>query len=184
MPAELTPLAQGVFAWLQAPPGHGRANAGVVVDSDGLTLIDTLMVPSQVEPFVDAVAALESPVPRVVLTSSLIPFVGGSASFQQAAFYGSAHTSELLDLPANVAGYRRLHPDYAAEFDEDLTTRPISHVVDAAVALTSAVEVVPVDGPSPGNLVVLVPGAGICFAGELCSFGATPLGFRPTSKPG
>jgi glyoxylase-like metal-dependent hydrolase (beta-lactamase superfamily II) len=167
-----------VYAWLQRPPGHGRANAGVVVDADGLTLVDTLMVPSQVEPFAEAIAAFELPVPRVVLTSSLIPFVGGSAWFQQAAFYGSEHTSDLLDLPANVPGYRLLHPDFAAEFADDLATRPVSHVVDAPAALSDAVEVIPVVGPSPGNLVGLVPGAGICFAGELCSFGVTPLGFE------
>jgi glyoxylase-like metal-dependent hydrolase (beta-lactamase superfamily II) len=113
-----------------------------------------------------------------VLTSGLIPFVGGSSWFQQAAFYGSEHTSNLLDLPPNVAGYRLLHPDFAGEFDDDLATRPISHVVDAPAALSDAVEVVPVIGPSPGNLVVLLPGAGVCFAGELCSFGVTPLGFE------
>lgn len=178
MAAELTPLAQGVFAWLQEPAGHDRPNAGAVIDPDGVTLIDTLMVPSQFEPFAEAVEALGFPIRRVVLTSSHIPYVGGSSRFQQAAFYGTPHTSDLLDLPPNVAGYRRLHPTFAAEFPDDLATRPISHTVDRAAALTAALQVVPLAGPSAGNLAVLVPGASVCFAGALCSFGTTPLAFE------
>jgi cyclase len=176
--AELTPLAQGVFAWLQEPPGHGRPNAGAVIDPDGVTLIDTLMVPSQWEPFAEAVEALGFPIRRVVLSSSHIPYVGGSSRFQQAAFYGTQHTSDLLDLPPNVAGYRRLHPTFAAEFPDELVTRPVSHTVDRPAALTAAVQLVPLAGPSPGNLAVVVPGASVCFAGALCNFGTTPLAFE------
>jgi cyclase len=175
---ELTPLAQGVFAWLAERPGAGRANAGVVVDADGLTLIDTLMVPSQWEPFAEVVEGLGHPIRRAVLTSSHIPYVGGSPRFWQAAFYGTSHTSELMDLPPNVAGYRRLYPEYGDEFDDELSTRPVTHVVDEPAPLTAAVHLQPLPGPSPGNLVALVPAAGICFTGDLCSFGVTPLGFE------
>lgn len=178
MASGLTVLAQGVLAWLAPEPGHGRPNAGVVVDGDGITVIDTLMVPSQWEPFAAAVEAFELPIRRVVLSSSQIPYVGGSARFRQAAVYGTGRTSDLLDLPANVAGYRRLHPDFAAELDDELVTRPVTHTVDVAAALTPALQLFPLDGPSPGNLVAAAPGAGICFAGALCSFGATPLGFE------
>ena len=34
-------LDAGVYAWLQVPGGRGRPNAGAVVDSDGVTVIDT-----------------------------------------------------------------------------------------------------------------------------------------------
>ena len=54
----LTPLAPGVSAWLDPEPGPGHPNAGVVVDEDGITVIDTLCVPSQFGPFADAVDAL------------------------------------------------------------------------------------------------------------------------------
>lgn len=174
----LVPLAQGVYAWLAAGVGHGRPNAGVVVDTDGLTLIDTLMVPSQVEPFAAAVEAFALPIRRVVLTSSHIPYVGGTSRFWQAAFYGTEHTSDQLDLPANVAGYRLLNPDFAAEFADDLQTRPVTHTVTEAAALTAAAQVAPARGETDGNLFVVVPGAGVCFAGALCSFGVVPLGFE------
>jgi glyoxylase-like metal-dependent hydrolase (beta-lactamase superfamily II) len=176
--ASLTQLAPGVYAWLAAPTGHGRANAGAVIDADGLTLIDTLMVPSQVEPFALAVEAFELPLRRVVLTSPHIPYVGGSSRFWQAAFYGSEHTSGQLDLPPNVAGYRLLNPDFAAEFPDDLTTRPITHTVTEAAMLTAAAQVVPAAGETAANLFVVVPGAGVCFGGALCSFGVVPLGFE------
>src|SRR4051812_20983995 len=136
MAASLEPLAQGVFAWLAEPAGHGRTNAGVVIDVDGVTVIDTLMVASQWEPFAEAVEAFGLPVRRVVLSSSQIPFVGGSARFAAAAVYGSARTSDLLDLPANVAGYRLLHPAFAAELDDELVTRPVTHTVNEPAALT------------------------------------------------
>jgi glyoxylase-like metal-dependent hydrolase (beta-lactamase superfamily II) len=176
--AALTVLAQGVFAWLADPPAHGRANAGVVIDADGVTVIDTLMVPSQWEPFAEAVEALGRPIRRVVLSSSHIPFVGGSARFRQAAVYGTSYTSDLLDLPANVAGYRLLHPSFAGELDDELVTRPVTHIVDVAAELTPALHLFPLDGPSPGNLVAVAPGAGVCFGGALCSFASTPLGFE------
>jgi cyclase len=81
----LTQLGQGVYAWLQTPPGHGVANAGVVIDEDGITVVDTLMTKSQWEPFGAAVDAFGLPIRRVVLTSSHIEFVGGTPRFWSAA---------------------------------------------------------------------------------------------------
>jgi glyoxylase-like metal-dependent hydrolase (beta-lactamase superfamily II) len=178
MVAALTGLAQGVYAWLAEPFGHGCANGGVVIDADGVTVVDTLMVASQWEPFATAVEAFGLPIRRVVLSSSHIPYVGGSARFRQAAVYGTSHTSDLLDLPANVAGYRRLYPAFAGELPDDLVTREVTHTVDVAAALTPALHLHPLDGPSPGCLAAVVPGAGICFAGAVCCFGSTPLGFE------
>jgi hypothetical protein len=40
----LEQLVAGVYAWLELPGGIGRANGGVVVDEDAVTVIDTLMV--------------------------------------------------------------------------------------------------------------------------------------------
>ena len=67
---ELSPLAPGVHAWLADEPAHGHANAGVIVDADGITIVDALAVPSQYEPFADAVDAIGMPIKRLVLTSS------------------------------------------------------------------------------------------------------------------
>lgn len=175
--AALTPLVPGVYAWLEEPPTIGRPNAGVVVDEDGLTVIDTLMVPSQSARVAAAVAELGRPVPRVVLTSGHIEFAGGTSRFPLAAVYGSALTSDHLDQPPNVDAYKAFMPDFAEEFD-GLETRPVSHIVDDAVMVSAAVEVIPARGHTPGNLLVRVPAAGILFAGGMCSFGVTPLAFQ------
>ena len=41
--------------------------------------------------------------------------------------------------------------------------------------LTPAAVAVPMTGQQAENLVVVVPGAGIVFAGAMCTFGVTPL---------
>lgn len=175
--ASLTALVPGVYAWLEEPPAIGRPNAGVVIDQDGATVVDTLMVPSQSASLAAAISQLGRPVPRVVLTSGHVEFAGGTSQFPLAAVYGSALTSEQLDQPPNVEAYKAFMPEFAEEFD-GLTTRPVSHLVDSPVMLTPAVELIPVQGHTPGNLLVRVPAAGVLFGGGMCSFGVTPLAFQ------
>ena len=64
MSGSLEQMGPGVLAWLDDDPGPGRPNAGVVIDDDGLTLVDTLMVASQWEPFAAAIEALDRPIRR------------------------------------------------------------------------------------------------------------------------
>ncbi|MGH9285007.1 MAG: MBL fold metallo-hydrolase, partial [Acidimicrobiales bacterium] len=173
----LEELAQGVYGWFGRPPGRGRANAGLVIDEDGITVIDTLMVPSQSQPFAEAVAALGHPVRRVVLTSGQIEYAGGTGQFRLASVFGTDLTSAQLDQPPNVPAYQRFMPAFAAEF-ADLVTRPVSHVVDAPVMLTPAADLLVAAGHTPANLMVHLPAAGILFAGGMCAFGVTPLAFQ------
>ena len=95
----LDPLATGVFGWFQWPPARGRANAGVVVDADGITVVDTLMTPDQWGPFATAIEESGLPVRRAVLTSSSVEFAGGTGRFKLAAVYGSPQASVHLDQP-------------------------------------------------------------------------------------
>jgi cyclase len=169
----LQPLDIGVLAWLQQPGSRGRANAGVIVDADGVTVVDTLMTPDQYEPFAAEVEAIGLPVRRIVLTGSSVEQAGGTGRFKLAAVYGSRQASIHLDQPPNVDSWRSLYPE-AEGFDE-VTTRPVSHVVADDVQLTPAVTVVATGGQMAENLVALVPGAQVLFAGAMCSFGAAPL---------
>lgn len=170
-------LDAGVYAWLQEPSRFGRPNAGVIVEDDGVTVVDTLMVPSQWTPFAAAVTDLGLPVRRVVLTSSHIEFVGGTGVFRLSAIYGSRQTSAHLDQPADVDVFRHLLPEFADEFVE-VTTRPVSHLVTESAMITPAVGAIATGGELVENLMALVPGAGILFAGAMCSFGVTPLCFQ------
>jgi glyoxylase-like metal-dependent hydrolase (beta-lactamase superfamily II) len=172
VPLEL--LDAGVLAWLQLPPRRGRPNAGVVVDADGVTVVDTLMTPDQYEPFAAAVGELGLPIRRCVLTGSGVEQAGGTGRFGLAAVYGSRQASVHLDQPPNVDSWRSLFPDEAGAFD-DVVTRPVSHMVASDVQLTDAVAVLTTGGQMAENLVAVVPGAHILFAGAMCSFGAVPL---------
>lgn len=177
MRGELTELGDGVWAWLADTPGHGRPNAGVILDDDGTTVVDALMTPSQWLPFGSAVSDAGLLVRRVVLTSSHIEYVGGAAQFLTAGRYGRSQTSAHLDQPANLDGYRRLFPDQADEFDDRMVTKPITHVVDEPAWLSVRALAVPVTGQQAENLVVQVPDANVLFAGAMCSFGVTPNAF-------
>ncbi|HLG00137.1 MAG TPA: MBL fold metallo-hydrolase, partial [Acidimicrobiia bacterium] len=115
---QLERVADGVWVWLQPNGESGVSNAGVIADDDGLTVVDTLMVPSQWEPFKAAVDDLGAPVRRVVLTHAHVDHVGGTSAFPLAAIYGSPATSELLTQPPLTEAYKAFMPAFADEFDD------------------------------------------------------------------
>jgi len=176
----LTELGDGVYAWLLPGGETGVANAGVVVDDDGLTVIDTLMVRTQWEPFAAAVTALGLPVRRTILTHAHIDHVGGTKAFPASAIYGTPVTSDALDQPMPIDGYKQFMPAFAEEFDDlaELGTRPVTHLVDGAAQLTPRIELLPASGHTAGDLLVLVADTDLCFAGDLCFFGVTPLALQ------
>jgi len=145
-----------------------------VVDADGITLVDALMTPGQYEPLAAALDELGLPVRRIVLTGSGVEQAGGTGRFALAGVYGSRQASVHLDQPPNVDSWRALFPADAGELDE-VVTRPVSHVVASDVQLTDAVIVLTTGGHMHENLVAVVPGAQVLFAGAMCSFGAAPL---------
>ena len=174
--AELVTLADGVSVWLQHPAGHGMTNAGVVVDEDGITVVDALLVPSQAAPLARELDRLGRRVRRLVYSSSHIEFTGGSTMFPLAARYGTTQTSVLLDQPPNPAAWGRLHRGHDDEFAE-LTTRPVSHTVTEPAWLSVAVTASPTGGQQSENLVVQVPSTGVVFLGAMGCFATTPLAF-------
>ncbi len=174
--ASMHALAAGLSAWLADGARPGHANAGVIIDDDAVTVVDTLTTPGRAAPLAAELEPLEIPVRRVVLTSSHTEYSGGTTAFPLAAVYGTAQISSHLDLPPNVEGVGRLYPDLEPELRE-LVTRPVSHVVQEPAWLSPTAIAVPVTGQLAENLVVQVPAAGTVFAGAMCSFGVTPLAF-------
>jgi cyclase len=172
----LAELDTGVLAWL-GEGGHGRPNAGAVVDADGITVVDSLLVPAQWGPFAEALAGLGVPVRRLVLTSSGIEFAGGTTGFPAAAIYGRTQTSVHLDQPPVPDVWTALYPDHAGELAE-LVTKPVSHIVDTDVVVSDAVTLVATGGQQAENLVAVVAGAAVVFAGAMCSFGSAPLCYQ------
>ena len=179
-PIRLAEIADGVLVWLQPGGETGVSNAGVVVDDDGLTVIDTLMVRSQWEPFAAAVHGLDLPVKRVVLTHAHVDHVGGTKAFPAAAVCASTPTSALLDQDMPIEAYKAFMPAFDAEFDDlaELGTRPVTHLVDESAQLTPRIELLPATGHTGGDLMALVADVDVCFAGDLCFFGVAPLAFQ------
>ncbi len=174
-------LAQGVYAFVDPEPGFGQSNIGLVVDEDGLTVIDTGATPARAQSAREMIMELTEPlglrIKRIVVTSSRIPFAGGTNAFWPAAYYGTQATSDQLDDPVNPLALQRLLPHLADVYDFGFTTRPITHIVDESAWLTGSIQVVPAPGESPMNVMVVAPESGIVFAGALASFGVTPLAF-------
>jgi glyoxylase-like metal-dependent hydrolase (beta-lactamase superfamily II) len=168
-------LVPGAYVWLDPDGGPCHPNAAALVDDDGVTVVDTLLAPSQFQEFGDEVESLGLPVRRTVLTSSHLEFAGGTSRFRLAAIYGTRQASTHLDQPPDPDVCRRLYPAFADEFTDDMRTRPVSHVVDAAVQLTPTLAVYPTAGQAAENLVVLAPESQVLFAGAMASFGTAPV---------
>ncbi|MFV0258912.1 MAG: hypothetical protein ACK5PP_10750 [Acidimicrobiales bacterium] len=175
----LVELAQGVFAWIDPVPGYGHTNVGLVIDQDGLTVMDTTATPAAGAAvrgaILDLTGELGLPIKRVTVSSSRVAFSGGTSSFWPAAYYGTETTSDELDLAADPTPFRLLLPDLADAYDDEFSTREITHVVDEPAWLSAAARAVPLPGEAGENLVVGVPTAGVVYAGALASFGVTPL---------
>lgn len=174
---QLVSLAPGLYVWQSHQSTKGHPNAGVIVDTDGVTLVDTLMVPEQYDQLGEVLDGWGLPLRRLVLTSSHIDLVGGTRRFWMAACYGSQQISDRLDLPPNVDGYRAMMPEFAASFPDDLRTRPVSHLITQAARITDAAVIHPTRGQIDENLVVTAPAADVVFAGAMACFGTTPLAF-------
>lgn len=177
----LVDLGPGVYAFVHPRPRYGDANVGLVVDADGLTVVDTTATPERAADLDQQIRAFTAdlglPLRRVVLSSSRVPFTGGSEVFRLAGFFGTSVTSDQLDAPVNLSAVRALLPHLAGAYDEDFRTRPVTHIVDETAWLTPAAVGVPLRAESPANLVLQVSGADAVFAGAVCSFGVTPLAF-------
>jgi cyclase len=173
-------IADGVLVWLQPGGESGVSNAGVVIDDDGVTVVDTMMVRSQWEPFAAAVQALQRPISRLVLTHAHVDHVGGTRAFPTPKVLGSLQTSQLLEGAMPIDAYKSFMPAFTDEFDDldELGTRQVTHLVTDAARLSARVEVIPASGHTAGDLLVLVEDADVLFAGDLCFFGVTPLAFQ------
>lgn len=167
----------GVLAWMHDECRPGASNSGIVIDEDGLTVIDAQLTPRLGAELFVAASELGLPIRRLALTSSHMPFVGGSSAFTLPAVYGTRQVSAHLDQPANLDTCRALYPDDVDELMaiEETACRRVTHTVAEGAWLSPSVVVAPVSGELDENLIVQVPGAQVVFAGAMCSFGVTPM---------
>ncbi len=166
---------------MSSDPRYGNANVGLVVEADGLTLIDTLATPALAAAADAEIDALTQGsglrLRRVVLTSSRLPFTGGTSVFWRSAFYSSEPVGDQLDLPVDPELLGRLIPHHRRAYRADFGTRPVTHTITEPAALTAATVVHLFPGEGHANVVVQVPAVDVVFLGALGSFGVTPLAF-------
>lgn len=167
----------GAQAWMHDEVRPGASNSGVVVDDDGITVVDAQLTPRLGAELFAVVDGLGLPVRRLALTSSHMPFVGGSSAFTLPAVYGTPQVSAHLDQPANLDTCRALYPDDVDDLlaIAELGCRRVTHTVTEGAWLSSSVVAAPLSGELDENLIVQVPEAQVVFAGAMCSFGVTPM---------
>lgn len=167
----------GTWAWMHDERRPGATNSGIIADEDGFTVVDAQLTPGAGAALLAAIEPFGLPIRRLALTSSHMPFVGGSSAFVLPAVYGTPQISADMDQPPNIAGCCALYPEDAAALHdlEEHPCRRVTHTVAEAAWLTASVVAAPVSGEIEENLIVQVPESQVVFAGAMCSFGITPL---------
>ena len=165
------------YAWLADELRPGATNSGIVADQDGVTVIDAQLTPAKGKELLAAVESLGLPIRRLTLTSSHMPFVGGSSAFVLPAVYGTGQVSAHMDQEPNVEGCCALYPEESNDLHEldEHPCRRVTHTVAEAAWLTPSVVAAPLAGELDENLIVQLPESQIVFAGAMCSFGVTPM---------
>ncbi len=167
----------GVYGFIRGDREPGTTNSGIIIDDDGLTVVDAQTTPADAAGIAAAIETFGLPVRRLVVTSSHLPFVGGSGVFSLAAVYGTPQISDHLDQPANLESCRALYPTRAGDLFDDIEPagRQVTHTVTEGAWVSPSCVAAPLSGELDENLVVQVPDARIVFGGAMCSFGVTPM---------
>ncbi|HSW21433.1 MAG TPA: MBL fold metallo-hydrolase [Burkholderiaceae bacterium] len=181
-------VADGVY-FVQGESALGSAlnqgfvsNAGVVVTDGGVLVVDALGTPALARRLIDEIAKVTTqPVRTVVVTHYHADHIYGLQAFQEAGARIVAHIGAREYIGSDTARLR-----LQASRDElfpwiDERTRVVEPDVwidaDATLTLGSTIVQVRPVGPAhtPEDLAVVLPAAGVVFAGDLVFRGRTPF---------
>jgi glyoxylase-like metal-dependent hydrolase (beta-lactamase superfamily II) len=156
-------------------------NVGAVLGDGEVLVVDTRGWPAQAEELLADLRALTAaPCRQVVNTHAHFDHCFGNASFAGAAIWGHARCAEQLRSrgEAERAAAARWLPQVAGELATAPIVPPDRLVADAGAALEPGGRRVELRfcgrGHTDHDLVVLVPDAGVAFAGDLLEEGAPP----------
>jgi cyclase len=176
-------VAPKVYAYIQAFGELGVSNAGLLLDKDGVTAVDALMVPSMTRRFLDAVKKVtKKPVTRLVNTHHHIDHIGGNSFFREAEIVSHVFCrEEIVRTGLPVEFLRKRIPRFASEFSKvklavpevTFEDRMVFHQAGRDVELRHL-------GPAHtfGDTFVILPKDKVLFAGDLAFYYVTPLAFQ------
>jgi glyoxylase-like metal-dependent hydrolase (beta-lactamase superfamily II) len=175
------------MSWLEVGDGVYRRrwrsldlNVGAVLGGDQVLLVDTRSCQLEAEELRRELRALTAlPCRQVVNTHAHFDHCLGNAAFRPAAIWGHRRCAEVLRTEGEQvrASAMRWLPEAAGRLAELEIVAPDQLVAErAAIDLGGRrVELVhPGRGHTDNDLVVLVPDAGVAFAGDLVEQGAPP----------
>jgi len=180
-------LAKGVYAYIQPTGESGVSNAGLLLGDRNATLIDTLMVRSLNQPFVEAIRkTTSSPITKIIHTHHHIDHIGGDSFFPAAEiFVHQAARERILKSSLLKPVFSRFMPRFAKEFDLlEIKPPTLTFEHDLTLYLADREVRLIVLGPAhtPGDVAVYLPPEKILFSGDIAFFYVSPLAHEGTLK--
>jgi glyoxylase-like metal-dependent hydrolase (beta-lactamase superfamily II) len=158
-----------------------NANAGFVVTADGVVVVDALGTPALGAALLQSIRRVtREPVRRVILTHYHADHFYGLAAFKAAGAEVWAHRAALAYLEGGEAERRlaQRSRDLFPWVDESMPLVRADHWLegDESFVLGGVRFEVQYMGPahSPEDLIVVLPGEGVIFAGDILSSGRVP----------
>jgi glyoxylase-like metal-dependent hydrolase (beta-lactamase superfamily II) len=192
VPVQVTPRVY----YVKGSPGVASAaneaynsNAGFVITDEGVVVIDTLGSPALGNALLKAIRAITAkPVRRVILTHYHADHFYGLKPFKDAGADVWAHRAALEYLSSGVAERRREQRarDLFPWVDDKMPLIPADHWLDGDESFTLGGQKFEIQhfGPahSPEDIVIVVPGEGVVFSGDILFTGRIPFVGEADSK--
>jgi glyoxylase-like metal-dependent hydrolase (beta-lactamase superfamily II) len=185
-PTATTELAPGVFSYVQATGGFCIANAGVIDDPRGATVIDALFTPTMTRALLDEAQRLAaSPVARLINTHHHVDHTLGNAHFPADTTI-LAHARAKAEMQRVGTGVlniiKRMAPHFEAELEGASERLPDAtfdgEALDLDIGGKRARLLHLGTGHTRGDVLVHLPEHRILFAGDVAFFNVTPLAFE------
>jgi len=170
LPFTLHSLGHGVYAAIDVD-GKAGANAGFVIGDDAVAVVDTFQRPAAAEALLQAIRAKTSlPIRFVVNTHYHIDHVAGNRIFHdQGAVILAQRNVRAWIHTENLKFFGKDVPADKKAMVEDLQAPDVTY--DDGVRLylgaSQPLEVRFYPGHTGGDSIVIVPGAGVVFCGDL-----------------
>lgn len=174
MEASMLALADGVYAWVHDVQDRFTCNVGVIVEDDGLILIDSSGRRSSYEALGRELLRFGRPVRKLILTHAHPDHIAGAGYFNPGEILASAASQSSLQTPPMITALQALHPQVADELVE--LQHPLPSKVIEGPHTFGRITLEHVVGHTQGDLMVRVADADVLFAGDLCFFEQVPLG--------